>query len=114
MNFHTFYGRARRPVETCVVGTGGFGRSFLAQVGFCRLVNCRVAVDVDIELAAQGLLAARVAPEMIARCDTAEGASAAWRAGKFIAADALATVLHLPLDQVVEATGRPEEGAGTP
>src|SRR3954452_1414153 len=109
MNFHRFYGRARRPVETCVVGTGGFGRSFLAQVGFCGLVNCRVAVDVDIELAAQGLLAAGVAPEVIARCDTAESARAAWEAGKFVAADALATVLHLPLDQVVEATGRPED-----
>ena len=31
MNYHRYFGPPGAPVETCLVGSGSFGRSFLAQ-----------------------------------------------------------------------------------
>jgi hypothetical protein len=31
MNYHCYFAGAKQPVETCVIGSGSFGSSFLAQ-----------------------------------------------------------------------------------
>ena len=111
MNHLDYYAGAQRPVETCVVGSGGFGRSFLAQGMRVPLMNARVAVDVDASIAAAGFTALGVAPTDVALCRTVAEAQQAWAAGKYIAAADLATVVGLPIDVVVEATGNPEAGA---
>ena len=111
MNHLDYYASAQGPVETCVVGSGGFGRSFLAQGLRVPLMNARIAVDVDASIAAAGFTALGVAPADVALCRTAEEARLAWAAGKFIAAAELPIVLGLPIDVVVEATGNPEAGA---
>lgn len=113
MNFHTYFGggAATAPVETCIVGTGGFGRSFLAQGLRVPLMRTRVAVDVKAEIAAASMRAAGIADADISICETPEAARAAWDAGRYIATSQLETVLELPIDVVVEATGQPEAGA---
>ncbi len=111
MNFHAYYAGRDRPVETCAVGTGGFGQSFVAQNLRAPLVRCRIAVDVDAEAAARGLRAAGADPRRIRICGTAADAKAAWDAGDSIAAGDVATVLDLPFEVLLEATGRPEPGA---
>jgi predicted homoserine dehydrogenase-like protein len=111
MNFHAYYAGRDRPVETCAVGTGGFGQSFVAQNLRAPLVRCRIAVDVDAEAAARGLRAAGADPRRIRVCGTAAEAKGAWAAGDFIAAGDVATVLELPFEVLIEATGRPEPGA---
>ncbi|MBS1227068.1 MAG: flagellar biosynthesis protein FlgA [Proteobacteria bacterium] len=111
MNHLDYYAGAKRPVETCVVGSGGFGRSFLAQGLRVPLMNARIAVDVDASIAAAGFTALGVAPADVALCRSAEEAHLAWAAGKYIAAAQLSIVLGLPIDVVVEATGNPEAGA---
>ena len=111
MNHLEYFAAARGPVETCVVGSGGFGRSFIAQGLRVPLMRCRVAVDRDIAIAAAGFADLGVAAADIAACKTADAARQAWSEGKFIAADDLATVVKLPIDVVVEATGNPEAGA---
>jgi len=111
MNYHDFYAKADRPVETCVVGTGGFGQSFLAQAQRVPLMNARIAVDRTAEGAASGLKAAGVDPRKIQICETAADARAAWEQGDFIASNDLALVADLPFDVVVEATGQPRAAA---
>jgi predicted homoserine dehydrogenase-like protein len=111
MNHLDYYASAQRPVETCVVGSGGFGRSFLAQGLRVPLMRARVAVDVDVAIAAAGFTALGVAPASIAQCQSAAQAQQAWDKGQFIAAADLAIVVGLPIDVVVEATGNPEAGA---
>lgn len=111
MNFHRYFPADRAPVETCIVGTGGFGRSFLAQGLRVPKMRARVAVDREAEIAAASLKAAGVEPRRIRICTRASEAKAAFAAGDFIAAGDLATVIDLPLDVVVEATGHPEAGA---
>jgi predicted homoserine dehydrogenase-like protein len=111
MNHLDYYAGAQRPVETCVVGSGGFGRSFLAQGLRVPLVNARIAVDIDASIAAAGFTALGVAPADVALCRCAGEAQQAWTAGKYIAAADLAVVVGLPIDVVVEATGNPEAGA---
>lgn len=111
MNFHRYFSVDRPPVETCVIGTGGFGRSFLAQGLRVPRMRCRVAVDREAEIAAAALASVGVPPERIRLCSTAAEASAAFAAGDFIAAGDLAAVIHLPVEVVVEATGHPEAGA---
>ncbi len=107
MNFHTHYARVARPVETCLVGSGGFGRSFLGQSARMKLVNARIAVDISGEAAARALVAAGADPASVAICKSAAEARVAWQAGRPVAAGALETVLDLPFDVLVEATGAP-------
>ncbi|QRM27276.1 NAD(P)H-dependent oxidoreductase [Microvirga sp. VF16] len=107
MNFHDYYAKADRPVETCVVGTGGFGQSFLAQAQRVPLMNARIAVDLTAESAVSGLKAAGIDPRKIQICESAREAKVAWERGDYIATKDLALVSDLPFDVIVEATGRP-------
>ena len=111
MDLHDYYAGAQRPVETCIVGSGGFGRSFLAQGLRVPLMNARIAVDVEAVIAAQCFSLLGIGDREIAICRTSAEAFAAWHAGKYIAAEELSVVLGLPIDVVVEATGNPEAGA---
>ncbi len=111
MNHLGYFAAAQRPVETCVVGSGGFGRSFLAQGLRVPLMHARIAVDVDAAIAAAGFSALGVPVTDVAVCHTPDEARRAWDDGKFIAAADLAIVVDLPIDVVVEATGNPEAGA---
>ena len=107
MDYHSYYAKAGKPVETCIVGTGGFGQSFLAQVQRVPLLSGRIAVDVSAESAVAGFLASGIEPRRVRICNTAREAKAAWEMGDYIAASDLATVSDLPFDVVIEATGRP-------
>ena len=110
MNHHRYFtGLGTRTVECVIVGTGGFGRSFLAQARHVNGLNCRVAVDRDAAVAAAVLTSVGVSG--IAECTDAAAARAAWDAGRAIAAADLAVVADLPVDVVLEATGNPEAGA---
>lgn len=111
MNHLDYFSALDHVVETCIVGSGGFGRSFIAQGLRMSTMNVRVAVDVDAQIAARSLAAVGVAESDIALCRSPVAAQAAWHAGKYVASDDLANVVGLPIDAVVEATGNPEAGA---
>ncbi|MCU4182555.1 NAD(P)H-dependent oxidoreductase [Bosea sp. BH3] len=111
MNFHQHYARVARPVEACLVGSGSFGRSFLAQAARIPLVNARIAVDMTAEAAAKAFAAAGIEGRDIAVCATPAEARAAWNAGQRVAAGSLDTVLDLPFDILIEATGAPVAAA---
>jgi len=111
VNYRRYTSRIERPVETCVIGSGGFGRSFLAQAQRTKLMRARIAVDVDAKIAADALASIGIERRRIVICATASEARSAWAANDFIAAGDLATVLELPIDVVLEATGQPEAGA---
>ena len=111
MNHLDYFSAAKQPVETCVVGSGGFGRSFIAQGQRVPLMNVRAAVDIDAAVAARSFVAVGIPEGQVATCRTAEEAKAAWADEKYIAAADLGVVLGLPIDVVVEATGNPEAGA---
>jgi predicted homoserine dehydrogenase-like protein len=111
MNYHDYYAKADRPVETCVVGTGGFGQSFLAQAQRVPLMNARIAVDLTAESAASGLKAAGIDPRKIQICESSRDAKVAWERGDYIATKDLAFVSDLPFDVIVEATGQPRAAA---
>jgi predicted homoserine dehydrogenase-like protein len=111
MNLHRTFAGLRRPVEACVIGTGGFGRSFLAQALKVPLMRARVALDRHAESVAGVLTELGVPAERIHVCRSPSDAARAWAEGAWIAADDLAVVLGLPIDVVVEATGHPEAGA---
>lgn len=107
MDYRTYYAKADRPVETCIVGTGSFGQSYLAQAQRVPLLSARVAVDISAESAAAGLKAAGINPDRIQLCSSVADAKAAWDRGSFIAASDLAIAVELPIEVVVEATGQP-------
>jgi len=111
MDYLHRYRHVTAPVQACLVGSGGFGRGFIAQCRQHRLVNVRVAVDRSVQIAAEVWQSVGVATAAIALCRDAGQARAAWQVGQYIAADDLTTVLGLPLDVLVEATGHPEAGA---
>lgn len=111
MNYHTYFGKDAAPVECCIVGTGGFGRSFIAQSLRTPLVSTRIAVDLDATTAENVFRSLGIDAGKIAKCKTAEEAKFAWDTGLFIAASDIAIVVGLPFSVLVEATGHPEAGA---
>ncbi|MBZ6075142.1 NAD(P)H-dependent oxidoreductase [Microvirga puerhi] len=111
MNYHAYYSKAKCPVETCIVGAGGFGQSFLSQAQRVPLMNARVAVDLTAESAALSLKGAGIEARRIHNCTSAKDARIAWDRGDYIAASDFALVADLPFDVVVEATGRPVAAA---
>jgi len=111
MNHLHYLASPDRTVEACLIGTGEFGRSFLAQGLRVPSMRARVAVDRDSAAAAKAFAAVGVPAAEVALCTTGAEARTAWDAGRFIATGELAVALDLPLDIVVEATGQPEAGA---
>jgi predicted homoserine dehydrogenase-like protein len=105
------YAGVNEPIEVCVVGSGGFGRSFLAQASRVRTISARVAVDREPEIAAEGWHSIGVDADRVALCRTPQEAADAWARGLNIAAGDVQVVLGLPLQVMVEATGHPEAGA---
>lgn len=111
MNHHSYFDRGTRRVDCCIIGTGGFGRSFLAQGLVVPGLSVRVAVDQDSTIAAESLRSVGVAPGDIRECHDAAAAQQAWDDGAFVAAGDFDVVADLPVSVVVEATGSPEVGA---
>ena len=111
MNYQKRYAHVQKPVETCVVGSGGFGRSFLAQGLRVPMLNARIAVDTSTEIAVEALTSIGIDAVNIAVCTTEAEALAAWNQGKYLACTDLQIVLSLPFDLVAEATGHSEAGA---
>lgn len=112
MNYLRYFNRrGTRQVECAIIGTGGFGRSFLAQARRVPDLSCRVAVDQSAAVAARVLASVGVAKAEIAECRDSAQARAAWDAGKYIAATDVAALMELPIEVVLEATGSPEAGA---
>jgi predicted homoserine dehydrogenase-like protein len=111
VNFHSLYAGINKPVATCVVGSGGFGQSFLAQVQRMKLLTARVAVDRDTATAANAFLQAGIARDRIRACSSAAEARKAWDDGHYVAADSVDAVINLPFEVLVEATGHPEAAA---
>ena len=111
MNYHSRYAAVARPVETCVLGGGAFGRSFVAQARFIAKMGARIVVDLTAEAAGEALVAAGWPAADVRLCRTAGEAQAAWQGGQAVAADRLETVIDLPFECLVEATGHPEAAA---
>ncbi|MCZ8374083.1 MAG: SAF domain-containing protein [Beijerinckiaceae bacterium] len=111
MNYHHRYAALARPVSLCVIGSGQFGQSLIAQARHIPRLLPRIAVDLTAETAGRAFVAAGHDPQDIVSCSTAQEAGTAYRAGKLVAAGSLDTVLDLPFDILVEATGHPEAAA---
>src|SRR5438128_952124 len=71
MNYHTYFGVGDRTVQTCIVGTGDFGRSFLGQGRRAPLIGARIAVDVSAERAAEAWRSVGAEANEIAVCGAA-------------------------------------------
>lgn len=111
MNYHAYFSTDKRIVEACAIGTGGFGRSFLAQGRRAPLMSVRIGVDVSAEVAAGAMRDVGIPEADIRICHDAASALAAFDAGAWVAAGDFAHVAALPFDVAVEATGHPAHGA---
>jgi len=111
MNWHTYFSSVSGPVQACVAGSGGFGRTFLAQCRHTPLLQCRAAVDIHSDRAVAALLSSGVAQSQIRVCTDPAMARQAWDEGAYIASDCLDVLRDVPLHILVEATGSPQAGA---
>lgn len=111
MNYHSRYRSIHAPIETCLVGGGAFGQSFLGQARHIRRLSARIAVDLTAGAAGKALLVAGFSRDHIRLCETPTEARIAFEAGDCVAAGRLETVIDLPFHMLVEATGHPEAAA---
>jgi predicted homoserine dehydrogenase-like protein len=111
MNLHTYFSSVTKPVQACVAGSGGFGRSFIAQCRNTALLQCRAAVDIDAGTAVEAMVSVGINRQDIRVCTDRASALRAWEEGAYIAVADMDVLLDLPLDILVEATGSPVAGA---
>ena len=94
-----------------LIGTGAFGRSFLAQSRLMPGIRVPVVCDQDIEIAEGACLRTGLTPKDLKVCHTESEANDTIASGKTaVISDAL-LMMDLPIEVVVEATGIPEVGA---
>ena len=94
-----------------LIGTGAFGRSFLAQSRLTPGIRVTVVCDQDIEIAEDACRQAGLAPEDLKVCHSDSAANDAIASGKTaLVSDAL-LLMDLPIEVVIEASGRPGAGA---
>lgn len=110
MNYAARYRNADL-VEVCLAGAGGFGRCLLAQSVSIPLLNVRVVVEREPEIAVAALRELGFSPSTWMLCTNATEAKVAYSQGKKVVTDDLAAVIDLPFAVLVEATGHPEGAA---
>lgn len=98
-------------VKVCLAGAGSFGISLLRQADKIAALSIRIVIERDAKRARQILESVGIASDRIRECRDAAGAREAWDAGFHVAVGDVATVIDLPFDILVEATGIPEIGA---
>lgn len=111
MNYNVYFGSGGQIVEACIIGTGGFGRSFLSQGLRVPQLSVRVGVDITAETAAEAMRDVGIPDADIRICRDADSARTAFDAGAYVAAGDFAHVSDLPFVVAVEATGHPVQGA---
>jgi predicted homoserine dehydrogenase-like protein len=94
-----------------LIGTGAFGKSFLAQSRLTPNIRVAVVCDQDLETAEDACLQSGLAPEDLKVCHTESEANDTIASGKTaVISDAL-LLMDLSLEVVIEATGMPAVGA---
>jgi len=94
-----------------LVGTGAFGRSFLAQSRMTPGIRVPVVCDQDIEIAEDACLQIGLTLEDLKVCRTESETNDAIASGKTaVIRDAL-LLMDLPIEVVIEASGMPGAGA---
>ena len=94
-----------------LIGTGVFGKSYLAQSRMTPGTRIAVVCDQDVESAEDACLQTGLAPADFKVCHTESETNAAIASGKTaVVSDAL-LLMDMPIEVVVEATGIPEVGA---
>ena len=94
-----------------LIGTGAFGKSFLAQSRLTPGIRVVVVCDQEIETAEDACLQTGLAPEDLKVCHTESETNDTIASGKIaVISDAL-LMMDLPIEVVVEATGMPEVGS---
>ncbi len=94
-----------------LIGTGAFGRSFLAQSRLTPGIRVPVVCDRDIKIAEDACLQAGLTQEDLKVCHTDSDANDTIASGRTaVVCDAL-LLMDLPIEVVVEASGMPGAGA---
>ncbi|MEC8916512.1 MAG: hypothetical protein VX796_02680, partial [Pseudomonadota bacterium] len=57
-------------IRCCVIGAGGFGRSFVVHARHLTSIDTRIVLDLDPALAASALTDAGIEPGRIRHCRT--------------------------------------------
>ena len=94
-----------------LIGTGAFGRSFLAQSRWTPGIRVPVVCDQDLETAGKACLQAGLATEDLKVCHTESEANDLIASGKTAVVSDARLLMNLPIEVVVEASGIPGAGA---
>jgi predicted homoserine dehydrogenase-like protein len=94
-----------------LIGTGAFGRSFLAQSRWMPHIRVPVICDQDIEIAEKACRQAGLLPGDLKVCPTDAEVNDTIASGKTAVVSDAALLMDLPIAVVLEASGMPEAGA---
>jgi predicted homoserine dehydrogenase-like protein len=110
MDYNKIY-QSDKVADIGLIGTGAFGRTFLAQSRWIPAIRVPVVCDRNIEAAEAACLQAGMGPEALRVCHTRADSMTAVASGKTALISDAMLLMDLAIDVVVEATGMPESGA---
>ena len=103
--------QSNRVTDVALIGTGAFGRSFLAQSSLIPGIKVTAVCDQDIELAKAVCLQTGLAPEDLKVCHTESEANDAIANGRTAVVSDAGLLPDLPIEVLIEASGMPGAGA---
>ena len=110
MNYQELF-KSDRITTVGIIGSGTFGRSFLASSRSIPNIEVRIICDQDITAARGAGLQAGLTTDELKICHTGSEANDTVSSGKTAVIDDGMLMMNLPIDVVVEATGSPDVGA---
>ena len=101
-----------KPIQVGVVGAGQMGRGMVTELVMIKGERPAICADINIDLAVHAFEYGGVHPDQIVKTTDVEEASAAIKAGKYVATNDSDLVTKVPeIDVVVDVTGVPDVGA---
>ena len=101
-----------KPIQVGVVGAGQMGRGMVTELVMIKGERPAICCDINIDLAVHAFEYGGVKPEQIVKTTDVAEASAAIKAGKYVATNDSKLVTSTPeIGVVVDVTGVPDVGA---
>ena len=112
MYLESLYKKTReKKVRVILIGGGEYGKSFIFQSTKLPGLEVIAVCDHDIDKAIEALTHSGLPRQNIGICNSPASAEQTRNSGKIIVTTDALTLMELPFDVVIEATGSPEGGA---
>lgn len=103
--------KAGTPIQVSLIGAGQMGKDIVSQISEMKGISCDIIVDINTDIALDGLKQAKYQGEIAVTDSVAEAEEAIRSGKKVVTTNYKVAVMASQIQCVIDATGSPEMGA---